>query len=120
MGLARGGVTEQGPVSTIILVTDDKVEGCEHGEEKSLELQESMMLVGGPFGGTELGPLGLGREGEGLVIGGHFRLLPSSRVRCSGVVRERGSPVEFRFVTEGRKGSWSVRYNVVVSVSVLW
>ena len=73
MGLARGGVTEQGPVSTIILVTDDKVEGCEHGEEKSLELQESMTLVGGPFGGTELGPLGLGREGEGLVLGGHSR-----------------------------------------------
>jgi hypothetical protein len=27
-----------------------------------------MTPVGGPFGGTELGPLGLGREGEGLVV----------------------------------------------------
>ena len=71
VSLARGGVTEQGPVSAIIFVTDDKVKGCEHGEEKSLELQESMTPVGGPFGGTELGPLGLGREGEGLVLGGH-------------------------------------------------
>jgi hypothetical protein len=27
-----------------------------------------MTPVGGPFGGTELGPRGLGREGEGLVV----------------------------------------------------
>ena len=101
MGLARGGVTEQGPVAAVIVVADHKVKTCEHGKEKSLELQEGVTPVGGQFGGTELGPLGLGREGEGLVIGGHFRLLPSSRVRCSGVVRERGSPVEvpFRLVT---------------------
>ena len=67
VGLARGGVTEQGPVAAVILVADNKVQSCEHGEKKSLELQESMTPVGGPFGGTELGPLGLGREGEGLV-----------------------------------------------------
>ena len=68
VGLARGGVTEQGPVAAVILVADHKVKTCEHGKEKSLELQESMTPVGGPFGGTELGPLGLGREGEGLVV----------------------------------------------------
>ncbi len=67
VGLARGGVTEQGPVAAVILFADDKVKACEHGKEKSLELQESVTPVGGPFGGTELGPLGLGREGEGLV-----------------------------------------------------
>ena len=68
VGLARGGVTEQGPVAAVIVVADHKVKTCEHGKEKSLELQESMTPVGGPFGGTELGPLGLGREGEGLVV----------------------------------------------------
>ena len=68
VSLARGGVTEQGPVAAIIFVVNDKVKACEHGKEKSLELQESMTPVGGPFGGTELGPLGLGREGEGLVV----------------------------------------------------
>jgi hypothetical protein len=67
VGLARGGVTEQGPVASIILVADDEIKACEHGKEKLLELQESMTPVGGPFGGTELGPLGVGREGEGLV-----------------------------------------------------
>jgi len=110
VGLSRGWVTEQGPVAAIIFVINDKVEACEHGKEKSLELQESMTQVGGPFGGTELGPLGLGREGEGLVIGGHFRLLPSSRVRCSGVVRERGSPVEVPFHHRqrlGRSSAWT-------------
>jgi hypothetical protein len=30
-----------------------------------------MTPVGGPVGVSERGPLGLGREGEGLVIGGH-------------------------------------------------
>jgi len=74
VSLARGRVTEQGPVAAIILVADDKVQGCEHGEKKSLELQESMTPFGGPVGGTELGPLGLGREGEGLVVR-HSRLL---------------------------------------------
>jgi len=74
VGLARGA---QGPVDAVILVADDKVQSCEHGEKKSLELQESMTPVGGPFGGTELGPLGLGREGEGLVVR-HLRLLPST------------------------------------------
>ena len=68
MSLTRSGVTEQGPVDAIIFVINDKVKACEHRKEKSLELQERMTLVGGPFGGTELGPLGLGREGEGLVV----------------------------------------------------
>ena len=77
MGLARSGVTDQGPLSAIVVVTHDKVEGCEHGKEKSLELQESMTPVGGPFGGTERGTLGFGREGEGLVLGGHSRLRPA-------------------------------------------
>ena len=78
VGLSRSAVTEQSPFSAIVIVTNDKVEGCEHGKEKSLELQESMTPVGGPFGGTERGPLGLGREGEGLVLGGHSRLRPST------------------------------------------
>ena len=68
VGLARGGVTEQGPVAAVIVVADHKVKTREHGKEKSLELQEGVTPVGGPFGGTELGPLGLGREGEGLVL----------------------------------------------------
>ncbi len=84
VGLARCGVTEQGPVAAVILVADDKVKTCEHGKEKSLELQESVTPVGGPFGGTELGPLGLGREGEGLVR--HSRRLHGDDVypRCRG------------------------------------
>ena len=45
VGLARGGVTEQGPVAAVILVADDKVKACEHGKEKSLELQESVTPV---------------------------------------------------------------------------
>ena len=84
VGLAHGGVTEQGPVSAVILVADDKVQSCEHGEKKSLELQESMTPVGGPFSGTELGPLGLGRKGEGLVVR-HSRLLRC----CSMPLRRR-------------------------------
>ena len=83
VGLARGGVTEQGPVAAIIFVINDKVKACEHGKEKSLELQESMTPVGGPFGGTELGPLGLGREGEGLVR--HSRRLHGDRCLFGGV-----------------------------------
>ena len=79
MGLARGGVTEQGPVAAVIVVADHKVKTCEHGKEKSLELQESMTPVGGPFGGTELGPLGLGREGEGLVFRHSRRLHGDAR-----------------------------------------
>ena len=79
VGLARGGVTEQGPVAAVILVADHKVKTCEHGKEKSLELQESMTPVGGPFGGTELGPLGLGREGEGLVFRHSRRLHGDAR-----------------------------------------
>ena len=78
VGLARGGVTEQGPVAAVILVADDKVKACEHGKEKSLELQESVTPVG-PFGGTELGPLGLGREGEGLVFRHSRRLHGDAR-----------------------------------------
>jgi hypothetical protein len=77
VGLARSGAIDKSPFTAIIVVADDKVEVCEHGKEKSLELQESMTPVGGPFGGTERGPLGLGREGEGLVFGGHSRLRPS-------------------------------------------
>ena len=66
MGLARGGVTDQGPVAAVILIADHNVKTCEHGQEKSLELQEGVTPVGLPFGGTERGPLVLGREGEGL------------------------------------------------------
>ena len=79
VGLARGGVTEQGPVAAVILFADDKVKACEHGKEKSLELQEGVTPVGGPFGGTELGPLGLGREGEGLVFRHSRRLHGDAR-----------------------------------------
>ena len=79
MGLARGGVTDQGPVAAVILVADHKVKTCEHGKEKSLELQEGVTSVGGPFGGTELGPLGLGREGEGLVVRHSRRLHGDAR-----------------------------------------
>ena len=85
VGLARGGVTEQGPVAAVIVVADHKVKTCEHGKEKSLELQESMTPVGGPFGGTELGPLGLGREGESLAVVRHSRLLRC----CSMPLRRR-------------------------------
>jgi hypothetical protein len=84
VGLARSGVTDQGPLSAIVVVTHDKVEGCEHGKEKSLELQESMTPVGGPFGVSERGPLGLWREDESLVIG-HSRLLRC----CSMPLRRR-------------------------------
>ena len=79
MGLARGGVTEQGPVAAVIVVADHKVKTCEHGKEKSLELQEGVTPVGGPFGGTELGPLGLGLEGEGLVVRHSRRLHGDAR-----------------------------------------
>ena len=79
VGLARGGVTEQGPVAAVIVVADHKVKTCEHGKEKSLELQEGVTPVGGPFGGTELGPLGLGREGEGLVFRHSRRLHGDAR-----------------------------------------
>ena len=108
VGLARGGVTEQGPVAAVIVVADHKVKTCEHGKEKSLELQESMTPVGGPFGGTELGPLGLGREGEGLVVRHSRRLhgdafwgvekkkevlelsARTGRIRCAGPDDTRG------------------------------
>ena len=92
MGLARGGVTEQGPVAAVIVVADHKVKTCEHGKEKSLELQEGVTPVGGPFGGTELGPLGLGREGEGLVVR-HSRRLHGDdvypRCRRTGVEKKK-------------------------------
>jgi hypothetical protein len=39
-----------------------------------------MTPFGGPVGGTELGPLGLGREGEGLVVR-HCRRLHGVRER---------------------------------------
>ena len=45
MNLARGGVVDECPVSAVILVADDKVEGGEHGREKYLELQEGVELV---------------------------------------------------------------------------
>ena len=83
VGLARGGVTEQGPVAAIIFVINDKVKACEHGKEKSLELQEGVTPVGRPFGGTERGPLVLGREGEGLVR--HSRRLHGDRCLFGGV-----------------------------------
>jgi hypothetical protein len=69
VGLPRGGVIDESPFAAVVFVADDKVEGCEHGQEKSFELQESMTPVGGPVGVSERGPLGLGREGEGLVVG---------------------------------------------------
>ena len=94
VSLTRSGVTEQGPVDAIIFVINDKVKVCEHGKEKSLELQESMTPVGGPFGGTELGPLGLGREGEGLVVR-HSRRLHGDdvypRCRRTGVEKKKRS-----------------------------
>ena len=84
VGLARGGVTDQGPVAAKILIADYYVETCEHGQEKSLELQKGGALVGLPFGGTERGPLELGREGEGLrhsrrLHGDAFRRWASKR-----------------------------------------
>ena len=79
VGLARGGVIEQSPFDAIIIVTNHEVEGGEHGYESALELQESITSVDrGPVGGTERGSLGLGREGEGLVVGRHSRLRPST------------------------------------------
>ena len=65
VSLVRSGVIDESPFVAIVLVADDKVEGCEHGQEKSLELQKSMTPVGGPVDVSERGPLGLGREGEG-------------------------------------------------------
>jgi hypothetical protein len=38
VGLARGGVVDERPFAAVVLVADDKVEGGEHGHEKSLEL----------------------------------------------------------------------------------
>jgi hypothetical protein len=64
VGLARGGVVDERPVAAVILVADDKVEGGEHGHEKSLELQEGMTPVGDPVGVSERGPLGLVWEGK--------------------------------------------------------
>ena len=84
VGLARSCVIVESPFAAVVFVADDKVEGCEHGQEKSLELQESMTPVGGPFGVSDRGPLGLGREDEGLVIG-HSRLLRC----CSMPLRRR-------------------------------
>ena len=68
VGLPRGGVIDESPFTAVVVVADDKVKGCEHGQEKAFELQESMTPVGGPVGVSERGPLGLGREGEGLVL----------------------------------------------------
>ena len=68
MVLAYSGVIDESPFAAVVFVADDEVEGCEHGLEKSLELQEGMTPVGGPVGVSERGPLGLGREGEGLVV----------------------------------------------------
>jgi len=68
VGLPRGGVIDESPFTAVGVVADDKVKGCEHGQEKAFELQESMTPVGGPVGVSERGPLGLGREGEGLVL----------------------------------------------------
>ena len=84
MGLARGGVTDQGPVASVVLIADHDVKTREHGQEKSLELQKGGALVGLPFGGTERGPLELGREGEGLrhsrrLHGDAFRRWASKR-----------------------------------------
>jgi hypothetical protein len=84
VGLARGGVTDQGPVASVVLIADHNVKTCEHGQEKSLELQKGGALVGLPFGGTERGPLELGREGEGLwhsrrLHGDAFRRWASKR-----------------------------------------
>ena len=38
VGFARGGVVDERPFAAVILIADDKVEGGEHGHEKSLEL----------------------------------------------------------------------------------
>jgi hypothetical protein len=65
VGLARGGVVDERPFAAVILIADDKVEGGEHGHEKSLELQEDMTPVGDPVGVSERGPLGLVLEGKG-------------------------------------------------------
>jgi hypothetical protein len=74
VGLARGGVVDERPFAAVIFVADDKVEVSEHGQEKSPELQEGMMPVGGPVGVSERGPLGLGREDKGHLVmdGRHF------------------------------------------------
>jgi hypothetical protein len=45
VGLPRGGVIDESPFAAVDVVADDKVEGCEHGQEKSLELQESMTPI---------------------------------------------------------------------------
>jgi hypothetical protein len=74
VALVRSGVIDQSPFTAVVIVTDDEVEGCEHGYEKSLELQEGMAPVGGPFSVGEREPLGLEREGKGLVLR-HSRLL---------------------------------------------
>ena len=89
MGLARGGVTDQGPVASVVLIADHNVKTCEHGQEKSLELQKGGALVGLPFGGTERGPLELGREGEGLrhsrrLHGDAFRRWASKKKKEGG------------------------------------
>ncbi len=65
MALARGGVVDECPFAAVILVADDKLEGGEHGHEKSLELQEGMTPIGSPVGVNERGPLGLVREDKG-------------------------------------------------------
>jgi len=73
VGFARGGVVDERPFAAVILIADDKVEGGEHGHEKSLELQEGMTPVGDPVGVSERGPLGLVREGKGHLgmVGRH-------------------------------------------------
>jgi hypothetical protein len=45
VGLPRGGVIDESPFAAVVVVADDKVEGCEHGQEKSLELQEGMTSI---------------------------------------------------------------------------
>ena len=47
------GVVDERPFAAVVLVADDNVEGGEYGQEKSLELQESMTPVGGPVGISE-------------------------------------------------------------------
>ena len=71
MSVVCGGVVDERPVAAVILVANDKVEGGEHGREKSLELQEGMAIVVGPVSASERGTFGLVREGKGhLGMGG--------------------------------------------------
>ena len=88
VGLARGGVIC--PFVAIVIVTNHEVEGGEHGYESALELQEGITPVDrGPVGGTERGPLGLGREGEGLVVRRHSRRLHGDARRLPAMPTSR-------------------------------